>query len=56
MRGKPDINSKATFPDLDGKREYRSPYRAAQSREAVIKSIVCHNGEVVVHEGEVVTN
>ena len=54
MRGKPDINSNATFPDLDGKREYTNPYRVAQSKEAVIKSIVCHKGEVVVHEGEVV--
>ena len=54
MRGKPDINSKVTFPDLDGKREYSSLYRATQSKEAVIRSIVCHDGEVVVHEGEVV--
>ena len=46
---------KASFVDLDRRVEYASPYKGEQQRGAAIKAIVCNEGEVVVHEGEIVT-
>ena len=43
------------FNDLDTGRAYESPYRAEQRKRAAVKGMVCHLGEVVVHEEEVVT-
>ncbi len=55
MRGKPDINIKPGFIELKRRIEYAAPYRDQQKRSALVKGIVCHGGEIVVLNEEVVT-
>ena len=55
LKGKPTINTKPSFIELERRIEWAPAYREKQLRNGAIKGIVCHLEQMVVHEGEVVT-
>ncbi len=56
MKNKALIKFKPSFIELERRIEYAPPYKAQQQRQAAVKGMVCHEGEVITHNEEVVTN